>query len=79
MSGEDVETFLTPQGEVYGFVDKEGNIYLDETKISPNHPIHEYTHLWDRTVQKKNPKLWQKGIELMKTTSLWDNILNDKN
>ncbi len=43
-----IETFATPQGEVLGFVDKEGNIYLDETKIIPEHPIHEYTHLWDR-------------------------------
>ncbi len=76
---KDLDFFTTPQGEVYGFVDKEGNIYLDETKISPNHPIHEYTHLWDRTVQKKNPKLWQKGIELMKKTSLWNEILNDEN
>jgi hypothetical protein len=44
------EIFTTPEGEVYGFVDKEGNIYLDETVISPEHPIHEYTHLWDRVV-----------------------------
>ena len=34
-----IETFTTPQGEVYGFVDKDGNIYLDETKISPEHSI----------------------------------------
>ena len=74
-----METFTTPQGEVYGFVDKDGNIYLDETKISPEHPIHEYTHLWDRTVQKKNPKLWQRGVELMKQTSLWNEILNGAN
>ena len=74
-----IETFTTSQGEVYGFVDKDGNIYLDETKISPEHPIHEYTHLWDRTVQQKNPKLWQKGVELMKQTSLWNEIFNDAN
>ncbi len=43
-----IEFFSTPQGEVLGFVDKEGNIYLDETKIIPEHPIHEYTLLWDR-------------------------------
>lgn len=73
------ELFTTPQGEVYGFVDKEGNIYLDETKISPEHPIHEYTHLWDRTIQKHNPKLWQRGVELMKQTSLWNEILNADN
>lgn len=71
------QAFTTPQGEVYGFVDKDGNIYLDETKISPNHPIHEYTHLWDRTVQQKNPKLWQRGVELMKQTSMWKTIAND--
>ena len=35
---DDVEFFTTSQGEVYGFADKEGNIYLDETKISPEHP-----------------------------------------
>ena len=53
------EIFTTPEGEVYGFVDKEGNIYLDETVISPEHPIHEYTHLWDRVVAEKNPALWR--------------------
>ena len=73
------ELFTTPQGEVYGFVDKDGNIYLDETKISPEHPIHEYTHLWDRTIQKHNPKLWQRGVELMKQTSLWNEVLNADN
>ena len=81
----DLPFFTTPQGEVYGFVDKDGNIYLDETKISPEHGIHEYTHLWDRIVQQKNPKLWQKGIELMKQlsfkdgTSMWEAVLNDDN
>lgn len=65
-----IETFTTPQGEVYGFVDKDGNIYLDETKISPEHPIHEYTHVWDRVVAKRNPELWKKGVELMKQTSI---------
>lgn len=73
-----IETFTTPQGEVYGFVDKDGNIYLDETKISPEYPIHEYTHLWDRAVQKHNPKLWDRGVELMKQTSLWNDVANDE-
>ena len=46
----DIMQFTTPEGEVYGFVDKDGNMYLDETIIKPEHPIHEYTHLWDRAV-----------------------------
>ena len=58
--------FKTNNGEVYGFVDKEGNIYLDEDVISPEHPIHEYTHLWDMAVRIKNPELWERGVQLMK-------------
>lgn len=72
----EIETFTTPQGEVFGFVDKEGNIYLDETKISPEHPIHEYTHLWDRALQQRNPELWNRGVELMKQIPLWNEILS---
>ncbi len=72
-----IQFFKTPQGEVYGFVDKEGNIYLDETKISPEHPIHEYTHLWDRAAQKRNPELWKRGVELMRQTTLWESISKD--
>lgn len=75
----DIPWFKTPNGEVYGFVDKDDNIYLDENIISPEHPIHEYTHLWDRYVAKKNPQLWKRGIELMKQTSLWNEIANNPN
>lgn len=71
-----LEFFTTPQGEVYGFVDKEGNIYLDETVIVPEHPIHEYTHLWDRAIAKNNPELWNRGVALMQQTSLWQEILD---
>lgn len=76
---DDIQMFMTPDGEVYGFVAPNGDIYLDETKISPEHPIHEYTHLWDRIVAKKNPKLWKRGVQLMKKTSLWKQIENDSN
>ena len=76
---DDIRMFKTPDGEVYGFIDKEGNIYLDENVISPEHPIHEYTHLWDRALQKTNSKLWNRGVELMKQTSLWKTIEEDAN
>ena len=74
---DDIRYFTTPEGEVYGFLDKEGNIYLDETVIKPEHPIHEYTHLWDRAVQQRQPELWSRGVSLMKQTSLWNQILAD--
>jgi len=74
-----LQSFITPQGEIYGFVAPNGDIYLDETVISPEHPIHEYTHLWDRYVFELNPKLWQTGIDIFKKTSLWNEILNNEN
>lgn len=74
-----LQSFITPQGEIYGFVAPNEDIYLDETVISPEHPIHEYTHLWDRYVAKLNPKLWQTGIDIFKKTSLWNEILNNEN
>ena len=79
IEAEDTVFFLTSQGEVYGFVDKDGNIYLDETVITPEHPIHEYTHLWDRAVEKLNPKFWKTGVNIFKKTFLWNEILNDEN
>lgn len=56
---DDTLAFITPQGEIYGFVDKDGNMYLDETIIDASHPIHEYTHLWDRALTKNNPQFWK--------------------
>ena len=77
----DIQTFTTPSGEIYGFVTKDGGIYLDETVISPEHPIHEYTHLWDAAVQRSNPELWKRGVQLMQrgASSLWNSIANDEN
>lgn len=75
-TGDDIEYFKTKNGEVYGYVTQEGTIYLDERVIKPEHPIHEYTHLWDRIVESKNRALWNRGVELMKQTSLWNEYLN---
>ena len=73
---DDIEYFKTKNGEVYGYATPEGTIYLDERIIKPEHPIHEYTHLWDRVVRSKNEALWNRGVELMKQTNLWNEYLN---
>ena len=76
---DDIQAIQTPQGEVYAFADPNGNLYFDETVISSEHPIHEYTHLWDRVVAKNNPQLWLRGIILMKETSLWKEVEDESN
>ena len=51
-----LQLFTTPQGGIYCFVAPNGDIYLDETEVSPEHFSHEYTHLWDKPLAKKNLK-----------------------
>lgn len=75
----DIQAIQTAEGEVRGFATPEGSLYFDRTVMSPEHGIHEYTHLWDRVVAKNNPELWHRGVALMKKISLWKEIENDEN
>lgn len=69
----DTQFLRTSVGEVYGFT-KGGKIYVDNDLLNANTPIHEYTHIWDKVLQKRNPALWKRGVELMKRTPLWQQI-----
>lgn len=71
-----VEFLKTRSGEVYGFV-KDGKIYLDPEVMNANTPIHEYTHLWDKALQKANPELWSRGKDLLKQTPVWNQVMSD--
>ena len=63
VDSKDVEEFRTPSGEVYGWYDRNTDeIYLDMEKISPEHPLHEYTHMWDRIISEMNPELWDEVL-----------------
>lgn len=80
-TNDDIYFFKDSKGAVYGYVDDDGIIYLNKNKINPEHPIHEYTHIWDRVVASKNPSLWTRGVELMKQFNggkLWNEIANSE-
>lgn len=80
-TNNDIHFFKDSKGIVYGYVDDAGIIHLDKNKIKPEHPIHEYTHIWDRVVALKNPSLWIRGVELMKQFNggkLWNEIANSE-
>lgn len=80
-TNNNIHFFKDSKGVVYGYVDDAGIIYLNKSKISPEHPIHEYTHIWDRVVALKNPSLWIRGVELMKQFNggkLWNEIANSE-
>lgn len=72
-NNKDVQPLTTPKGTLHGFAYK-GKIYIDPNLLNANTPIHEYTHLWDMVLQKKNPALWKRGVELMKRLPLWEQI-----
>ena len=65
-------------GVVYGAA-VGGKIYLNGSRLNPNTPMHEYTHLWDDMVRRENPSLWERGKELLKQLPLWDEVKNDPN
>lgn len=80
-TNNNIHFFKDSKGVVYGYVDNDGIIHLNKNKIRPEHPIHEYTHIWDRVIALKNPSLWIRGVELMKQFNggkLWNEIANSE-
>ena len=63
---DDVRYLRNSKCVVYGWA-VGGKIYLNRDAMNPDAPIHEYTHLWDEMLRKKNPALWLRGKELLKT------------
>lgn len=78
-TNEQIETFETPDGTVYGWA--VGNeIYLTEDGLNPETPIHEYTHLWAKAMENSDPKGWAKIVRLCKgNKALWESVKNDPN
>ncbi|MCF0181175.1 MAG: hypothetical protein HUK11_02800, partial [Muribaculaceae bacterium] len=68
----------TTNGEVYGFV-KDGVVYLDPDMMSADVPIHEYGHLWDNALMRRNPEMWARWKDLVRGTKLWADVLADEN
>ena len=68
-----VRFFKTKNGEAYGFT-VGGKIYIDPKIANTETPIHEYAHLWAAALRGQNPKEWQNIVELMKGTSVWDEV-----
>ena len=68
---------MVKDGTTYGFAHN-GKIYLNSDVLSAESAMHEYTHLWDNLTRKDNPMLWNKGLEIFKSTSLWNEVINDE-
>lgn len=73
VNGNDIRYFRRGNGDVYGFV-KGGRIYIDPERVNAETPIHEYAHLWASAMRRMNPKEWANIVELMKESSVWDEV-----
>lgn len=73
-----IEFLREPDGTVYGAT-VGGKIYLNQEHLNPNTPIHEYTHLWFSALEKANPELYKRGVELMKQLPIWEEVKTDPN
>lgn len=71
-----VQYMITENGELYGFA-YNGQIYADKNLMNSNVLAHEYTHLWDNYTKNQNHKLWERGKNVFKQTSIWNEVLND--
>ena len=76
---EESTPLMTSNGVIYGYA--AGNkIYLTPDGMNTNTPVHEYTHLWAKAMQKHNPKAWKSIVEqLKKADALWNEVVNDPN
>lgn len=73
-----VEVFRMNNGIVYGFA-QNGQIFLNENAFNANTPAHEFTHIWAKVAQEKNPKLWAEGVSLLKSDAreMWERVEKD--
>ena len=76
--GPGLELLKRPDGVVYGAT-VGGKIYLNRERLNPNTPIHEYTHLWFSALEKANPELYKRGVELMRQLPVWEEVKTDPN
>ena len=77
MQGQPV-FYRRPNGTVYGWTNGT-TVYLTESGMNPNTPIHEYTHIWADAMRKHNPEGWKSIVKLLKGTPVWNEVMADTN
>ena len=63
-------------GMVYGFAIGD-RIVMNEDVFNANTPMHEHTHIWMKVLETFNPKLYARGMELWKSSPMWEEVRRD--
>ena len=67
---------ITKDQSVYGAV-YQGKLYLNPSLENYNTPIHEFGHVWMNVAKEANPKLYEKGIALVKGSEYEQQVKNN--
>lgn len=74
------DLFKTGDEVPYGFIDPtDGSINLDPSRLNANTAMHEYGHIWTMWAEKNRPDLYQKGVELVKSSPYVQQIKKSAN
>ena len=65
--------FHLSDGSIYGY-QMGDTIYLTPEGINPDTPIHEYAHLWAKTMQRIDPERWAQTKRALKSLPVWEAV-----
>ena len=54
-----------------------GQVAINPAQATKDTPIHEFAHIWSRQLQRSNPQLWKRGVELLKNTKYMEVVNNN--
>lgn len=67
--------YHTSNGDVLGFVDKDGNVFLNEKHINPETPFHEVAgHILMDWYEKERPDIHDAGIKKIQGSTYLDDV-----
>ena len=61
-------------GTIYGYFDEQGVAHFDESVMNGNTAIHEFGHPWQDWCKRTNPKLYERGVELINESPYIDEV-----
>ena len=61
-------------GTIYGYFDEQGVAHFDESVMNGNTAIHEFGHPWQDWCKRTNPKLYERGVELINESPYMDEV-----
>ena len=61
-------------GTIYGYFDEHGVAHFDESVMNGNTAMHEFGHPWQDWCKRTNPKLYERGVELINESPYIDEV-----